>query len=68
MIADDQELEATLERIAYFYARVRQIRRTENSVASYHASASGFLFEIERMQAEVSEYLKSCPAELETTR
>ena len=64
MIASDVELRATLDRIARFYEIVLQIRRTETSAANYHASAGGFLAEIDRMQLEVREYLSTHPSEL----
>jgi hypothetical protein len=64
MIANDQELSVTLERIARFQAQVAHLRQTETNPANYHASASGFLAEIDRMQLEVREYLSLHPAEL----
>src|SRR5947209_982233 len=42
MIANDQELQVTLERIARFQAQVAHLRKTETSPANYHAAASGF--------------------------
>jgi hypothetical protein len=66
MISNDQELSATLERIAHFQAQVTHLRKTENNPANYHAAASGFLAEIDRMQLEVREYLSLHPAELAT--
>ncbi len=44
MIANDQELQATLERITYFQAQLAQLRKVEASPANYDAAASGFLF------------------------
>jgi hypothetical protein len=64
MIANDQELSVTMERIARFQAQVAHLRQTEPNPANYHASASGFLAEIDRMQLEVREYLSLHPAEL----
>lgn len=64
MIANDQELQVTLERVAHFQAQLTHLRKAETSPANYHASASGFLAEIDRMQLEVREYLSSHPAEL----
>ncbi len=63
MIANDQELNVTLERIARFHAQVAHLRKTESSPANYRAAASGFLAEIERMQLEVREYLSLHPTE-----
>jgi hypothetical protein len=57
MIANDQELQVTLERIARFQAQVAHLRKAESSPGNYHAAASGFLAEIDRMQWEVREYL-----------
>ena len=66
MIANDQELEAMFKRIAWFQNQVAALRRKEQSVTNYHASASGFLAEIERMQCEVREYFLLHPREIET--
>ncbi len=67
MIANDRELQVTLERIARFQAHVVQLRRTETDPANYHAAVSGFLAEIDRMQLEVREYLSLHPTELAGT-
>jgi hypothetical protein len=64
MIANDQELEATQERIRRFQAQVGHLRRVETNPVNYRLSASGFLVEIDRMQLEVREYLSLHPAEL----
>jgi hypothetical protein len=64
MIANDEDYQATLERISHFQAQVAHLRKIENNPANYHASASGFLVEIDRMQLEVREYLSLHPAEL----
>jgi hypothetical protein len=66
MIANDQELKAALERIARLQAQVAHLRNTESNVANFHAAASGFLAEIDRMQLEVREYLSLHPAEAES--
>jgi hypothetical protein len=65
MIANDRQLHVTLERIAHFQAQVAHLRKVETNPANYHAAASGFLMEIDRMQLEVREYLSTHPAELE---
>jgi hypothetical protein len=65
MIANDHELQVTLERIARFQAQVARLRQVEAHPANYHAAASGFLAEIDRMQLEVREYLSTHPTELE---
>ena len=63
MIANDQELKVTQERIAHlqgWLAKIRQNARPEE----FEAVASGYRLEIERMQAEVLEYLlRPLPAE-----
>ncbi|HET6882467.1 MAG TPA: hypothetical protein VFI31_20035 [Pirellulales bacterium] len=56
MITNDQQLEATLQRIAWFQRQIAQLRKTESNPVNYRASASGFLAEIDRMQLEVREY------------
>ena len=67
MIANDQELKVTLDRIARFQQQVRYLRQVETNPTNYHGAASGFLAEIDRMQLEVREYLCLHPAELATT-
>ena len=59
MIANDQELHETLERIARFQAQLAHLRKVESNAANYHAAASGFLAEIDGMQLEVREYLST---------
>jgi hypothetical protein len=66
MIANDQELEVTLERIRRFQTQVAHLRQVETNPINYRHSASGFLAEIDRMQLEVREYLSLHPAELTT--
>ena len=63
MIANDQELETTLDRISWFQKQVAQLRKTESNPANYRASVSGFLAEIDRMQLEVREYFSVHPTE-----
>ena len=65
MIANDHELQVTLERITRFQAQVAHLRQVEAQPANYHTAASGFLAEIDRMQLEVREYLSIHPTELE---
>lgn len=67
MIANDQELNVTLERIAHFQAQVAYLRKVETNPANYHAAVSGFLAEIDRMQLEVREYLSLHPTEIAAT-
>jgi hypothetical protein len=64
MIANDQELKVTLERIAQFQTQVAHLRNTEANPANYRAAVSGYLTEVDRMQLEVREYLSLHPREL----
>jgi hypothetical protein len=63
MIANDQQLETTLERIAWFQQQVAHLRKTETNPVNYRAAVSGFLAEIDRMQLEVREYFSFLPVE-----
>jgi hypothetical protein len=67
MITNDQELKVTQERIARFQAQASRLRQVETNPVNYHASVSGFIAEVDRMQLEVREYLSLHPAELATT-
>jgi hypothetical protein len=49
-IRNDQELEATQERIRHFQAQVRHLRKVEANPLAYRLSASGFLAEMDKMQ------------------
>ncbi len=64
MIANDRELNVTLDRVANFQRQVSHLRTVEANPENYPASVSGFLAEIDRMQLEVREYLSVHPAEL----
>jgi len=64
MIRNDQELEATKERIGYFQQQVEKLRQVETNPENYRLSAGGFLAEIDRMNREVREYLSLHPSEL----
>ena len=64
MIRNDQQLQTTLERIAWFQEQAAHLRKTEPNPVNYRAAVSGFLAEIDRMQLEVREYLSLLPAEL----
>lgn len=63
MIANDTELQVTIDRIAWFQQQVMHLRRTEQNPANYRSSAGGFLAEIARMQREVREYLRLHPSD-----
>jgi len=63
MIANDHELKVTQERIAHLHGWLAQIRQNARP-EEFEAVASGYRLEIERMQAEVLEYLlRPLPAE-----
>lgn len=62
MIANDVQLQTTLERIAWFQSQIAQLRNTETNPDNYRAAVSGFLAEIDRMQLEVREYLSFLPS------
>jgi len=64
MITDEKELGVTLDRLSRFQRQLAALRKSETNPVNYHASASGFLAEIDRMQLEVREYLSLHPAEL----
>jgi hypothetical protein len=65
MITNDQELQVTQERIAHFQRWLAHIRQTARP-EEFEAVTSGYRLEIERMQAEVLEYLlRPLPAERE---
>ena len=66
MIKEDKQLHATMARIRRFQMQVAHLREREPNAANFHAAASGFLAEIDRMQGEVREYLSTHPNELET--
>jgi hypothetical protein len=63
MIANDQQLQTTQERIAWLQNQVAHLRKTETNPVNYRAAVGGFLAEIDRMQLEVREYLSFLPAE-----
>ncbi len=63
MIANDRELQTTLERIAWFQRQLAHLRATEANPVNYRAAASGFLAEIDHMQLDVREYFRVLPAE-----
>lgn len=56
MITNEQELQVTLERIAKFQQWLLQMRKTARP-EEFEAVTSGYRLEIERMQAEVLDYL-----------
>ncbi len=64
MIKNDHELEVTQEGIRQFDRQAAQIHRTETNPENYLLSVTGFLAEVDRMNLEIREYLRSVPAEL----
>lgn len=64
MISDDQESEASLERIRHLQTQVARLRNVETNPVNHRLSGSGFPAEIDRMQLEVRAYLSIDPAEL----
>ena len=64
MIANDNELQVTLERIARMQKQVATLRQNETNPTNCRLAVSGFLAEIDRMQLEVREYLRLHPTEL----
>jgi len=64
MIADDQELNATLECIRRFQNQVAHLRKVETNPVNCRLSVSGFLAEIDRMHLEAREYLSLLPAKV----
>ena len=52
MIANDRDLQTTLDRIAWFQQQIVHLRKTEVNPVNYRAATSGFLAEIDRMQLE----------------
>jgi len=65
-INNDQELQATLERVRHFQLQLANIRRAESNPDNYRLSASGYLAELDRMALEIREYLASHPSELQS--
>lgn len=63
MIADDNQLQAALERIAWFQHQLARLRRAELNVTNYRAASEGFLAEVDRVQLGVREYLSRHPTE-----
>ena len=63
MITNDQELQATGERIAFFYRTLANMRLKARSTEEYRLYSSSYLAEIEQMHTEIMEYLKRHPSE-----
>jgi hypothetical protein len=56
-MSNAQQLETTLERIAWFQKQVADLRNTETNPVNYRAAVPGFLAEIDRMQMEVGNHV-----------
>src|SRR6266581_4184611 len=56
MIVNDEQMQTTQERIAWFQKQVTHLRKTETNPVNYRAAVAGFLAEMDRMQLEVREY------------
>ncbi len=56
MIGNDQELRAARKRITYFEQLLAQLRLTARP-EEFRSVATGYRVELERMQAEVLDYL-----------
>jgi uncharacterized membrane protein (DUF106 family) len=56
MIGNEQELEATRQRIEQFQRWLTQVRQRA-APEEFDAMSSGYRLEIERMQAEMMDYL-----------
>lgn len=65
MIKNDQELQTTLQRVAYFQQQVAQLRKVETNPDNYRLSVQGYIVEMDRMQLAVRDYLWLHPSELE---
>ena len=63
MIKNDLELQAMRERIAFFYGILMQMRVTTEP-QEYMFMANSYLCEIEKMNAEVLEFLKCHPSQI----
>ncbi len=64
MIRNDQELDATKERIGYFQQLLEKLRQVETNPQNYRLSAGSYLAELDKMNLEVREYLSLHPSEL----
>ena len=64
MIQNNQEFEATLERIERFQKQIKKLKELETNPRNYELSAGGFLAEIDGMNLEVRKYLSIHPSEL----
>ena len=61
MIANDQQLQTTIDRTTQFQKQLAHLRKTESNPVNYRETAFGFLAEIDRMQLAVREYFSFLP-------
>jgi len=66
MIQNDSELQATQERILRFERFLCEARKT-TAPANYQVMAEGYFQEIDKMCAEIREYLSHAPEGVEAT-
>jgi hypothetical protein len=66
MIQNDIELKATQERIAWFESLVAQFRMADMSPLEFKLMSGSYLAEIEKMHAEIMEYLGKHASEIES--
>jgi hypothetical protein len=66
VISDEKQLRAAQQRVERFQSWLSELRQTARP-AEFDAVASGYRFEIERMQAEILDYLLR-PAQPATTQ
>jgi len=66
MIQNDIELKATQERIIWFESRLAQFQTAEMSPAEFDLMSDSYLAVIEKMHAEVIEYLGKHVGEIES--
>lgn len=66
MIRNDTELQVTQERILRFERFLAGARKRE-SAANYEAMSKGYLMEIDKMNAEIREYLSRLAETVEAT-
>ena len=63
MIYNEQEFNATLERINNLQKQVVHLKAVEDNPENYRHSVGGFLAELDRMNLEIREYLWSHPGQ-----
>ena len=64
MIRNDQEVQVTLEQIAFFQRQVTRLKEVEENPTNYRSSIGGYLAELDRMNLAVRDYLWLHPTEI----